>query len=79
MKTINLLFAAAGLLVLGCGLAIPAKAFPPTATVSPGYDRALAESRRQRGAGQPNVVAPNARGYVAERPYPRVKRRYRRD
>lgn len=33
-------------------------AFPPTATVSPGYDRALAESRRARGAGQPYIVAP---------------------
>ena len=68
----------AATLALGAIGMTPAQAFPPTATTSPGYDRALAESRRARGAGQPDVYAPAPRGYEAARPYPRVKRHHRR-
>ena len=49
--------AAAALLAL-VGVSAPAHAFPPTATISPGYDRALAESRRGRIVDAPVLVAP---------------------
>jgi hypothetical protein len=61
-KQSGALLAAALTLTLAAG---EAAARPPTATVSPGYDRALAESRRAREqalvAGQEAPAAPKPR------------------
>jgi hypothetical protein len=70
--------AAAFLIAVSSFIVAPAQARPPTVTISPGYDRALAESRRARGAGMPDVVAPAPRAYRYERPVPRTKRRHYR-
>ena len=53
---------------------VPASARPPTVTISPGYDRALADSRRARGAGQPYIAEPAPR-YVKPKYYKRYHRR----
>jgi hypothetical protein len=56
----RLLFA---VLVLSAACASAARAAPPTAQPSPGYDRALAESRRTEAqapmAAQPSPVLPH--------------------
>lgn len=47
------LFAAAAMFAIS---AQPADAFPPTAVPSPGYDRALAESRRAQRMTPPSMI-----------------------
>jgi hypothetical protein len=57
--TRNLLAASAGALVMSLtGLGSTARAFPPTVTVSPGYDARLAESRKAREAKPAPVPRP---------------------
>jgi hypothetical protein len=48
------------ILMLGCLIPVaPAVAAPPTATVSPGYDHALQDSRRAAQQAQPPNTQPN--------------------
>ncbi|WP_424628870.1 hypothetical protein [Bradyrhizobium sp. SYSU BS000235] len=71
MKSPVKIAAACVVLALGSWMAVsPAAARPPTATTSPGYDRALIESRKALQPTTPDMKAvPRKRSKHGQRPH----------